>query len=111
LFLTFHREKGLQLTCWSLITIGVWHIKLMRRTLIICQNTLLGWLIKHLIVLTIVFYDVYLPIISLNIYKIKMLCLRVFWPTQACTIPHTLLKVEYHWSCVHLCFSIVIPFG
>ncbi len=28
LLLTFHREKGLQLICWSLITIGVWHIKL-----------------------------------------------------------------------------------
>ena len=26
----------------ALITIGVWHIKLMRSTLIICQNTLLG---------------------------------------------------------------------
>jgi len=32
LFRTSHREKGLQLTCWPLITIGVWHIKLMRRT-------------------------------------------------------------------------------
>ena len=28
LFRTSHREKGLQLTCWPLITIGVWHIKL-----------------------------------------------------------------------------------
>ena len=35
LFWTFHREKELQLTCWPLITIGVWHIKLMRRTSII----------------------------------------------------------------------------
>ncbi len=32
LFWLFHREKGLQLTCWPLITIGVWHIKLMRST-------------------------------------------------------------------------------
>jgi hypothetical protein len=32
LFLQFHREKGLELTCWPLITIVVWHIKLMRRT-------------------------------------------------------------------------------
>ena len=32
LFWTFHREKGLELTCWPLITIGVWHIKLMRST-------------------------------------------------------------------------------
>jgi len=32
LFWTFHREKGLELTCWPLITIGVCHIKLMRRT-------------------------------------------------------------------------------
>ncbi len=32
LFRTFHREKDLQLTYWPLITIGVWHIKLMRRT-------------------------------------------------------------------------------
>ena len=38
------------------------------------------------------FYSVSLPIISLNIYKIehrktrKMLRLRVFWATQACTI-------------------------
>ena len=30
LFRTFHREKELQLTCWPLITKGVWHIKLMR---------------------------------------------------------------------------------
>jgi len=30
LFRLFHREKGLQLTCWPLITIGVWHIKLIR---------------------------------------------------------------------------------
>jgi hypothetical protein len=29
----------------ALITIGVWHIKLMRSTYTICQNTLLGWLI------------------------------------------------------------------
>ena len=29
----------------ALITTGVWHIKLMRRTYILCQNTLLGWLI------------------------------------------------------------------
>jgi len=29
---TFHREKELQLTNWPLITIGVWHIKLMRRS-------------------------------------------------------------------------------
>ncbi len=32
LFWTFHHKKELQLTCWPLITIGVWHIKLMRRT-------------------------------------------------------------------------------
>jgi len=32
LFRTFHCEKGLQLTCWTLITIGVLHIKLMRST-------------------------------------------------------------------------------
>ena len=32
LFRTFHREKELQLTCWPLITIGVWHIKLTRST-------------------------------------------------------------------------------
>ena len=32
MFLLFHREKGLELTCWPLITIGVWHIKLMRKT-------------------------------------------------------------------------------
>ena len=32
LFWLFHREKGLELTCWPLITIGVWHIKLMRST-------------------------------------------------------------------------------
>jgi hypothetical protein len=31
LFRTIHHKKGL-LTCWSLITIGVWHIKLMRST-------------------------------------------------------------------------------
>ena len=30
LFWKFHQEKGLKLTCWPLITIGVWHIKLMR---------------------------------------------------------------------------------
>ena len=29
----------------ALITIGMWHINLMRSTYIICQNTLLGWLI------------------------------------------------------------------
>ena len=32
MFLRFHREKGLELTCWPLITIGVWHTKLIRRT-------------------------------------------------------------------------------
>ena len=32
LFWKFHQEKGLKLTCWPLITIGVWHIKLMRST-------------------------------------------------------------------------------
>ena len=32
LFWICHCEKGLQLTCWPLITIGVWHIKLMRST-------------------------------------------------------------------------------
>jgi len=32
LFRTFHREKELQLTCWPLITIRVWHIKLTRCT-------------------------------------------------------------------------------
>ena len=32
LFRTFHREEELQLTCWPLITIGVWHIKLTRST-------------------------------------------------------------------------------
>ena len=32
LFLWFHREKGLELTWWPLITIGMWHIKLMRST-------------------------------------------------------------------------------
>jgi len=26
LFLLFYHEKGLELTCWPLITIGVWHI-------------------------------------------------------------------------------------
>ena len=31
-FFTFHQEKGLELTFWPLITIGVWHIKLMRST-------------------------------------------------------------------------------
>ena len=31
-FRLFHREKGLQLTCWPLISIVVWHIKLMRST-------------------------------------------------------------------------------
>ena len=35
LFLTFHHKKGLQLTCWALITIGVRHIKLMKRPNII----------------------------------------------------------------------------
>ncbi len=28
LILTFHPKKGLQLTCWHQIKIGVWHIKL-----------------------------------------------------------------------------------
>ena len=42
LFIQFHREKGLELTCWPQITIGVWHIKLMRSTYIIWWNTLLG---------------------------------------------------------------------
>ncbi len=32
LFRLFHCEKGLQLTCWPPITIGVWHIKLMWST-------------------------------------------------------------------------------
>jgi hypothetical protein len=32
LFLTFHHEKGLKLTCWPLITIGVWHTKLIIST-------------------------------------------------------------------------------
>ncbi len=32
LFLTFHHEKGLELTCWPLITIGVWHTKLIIST-------------------------------------------------------------------------------
>ena len=33
LFLLLHHEKGLDLKCWPLITIGVWHIKkLMRST-------------------------------------------------------------------------------
>jgi hypothetical protein len=32
LILQFHHEKGLELTYWPLITIGVWHIKLIRRT-------------------------------------------------------------------------------
>ncbi len=32
LFRTFHTEKGLELTCWPQIIIGVWHIKLMRST-------------------------------------------------------------------------------
>jgi hypothetical protein len=32
LFRTLYCEKELQLTCWPLITIEVWHIKLMRRT-------------------------------------------------------------------------------
>ena len=32
LFLTFHREKGHKVKEWPLITIGVWHIKLMRST-------------------------------------------------------------------------------
>ena len=30
LLLLFHCEKGLAFTCWPLITIGVWHIKVMR---------------------------------------------------------------------------------
>ncbi len=32
LILSFHHEIGLQLTCWPLIKIGVWHIKLMGTT-------------------------------------------------------------------------------
>ena len=32
LFLLFHHENGIELTCWPLITIGVWHIKLTRST-------------------------------------------------------------------------------
>ena len=32
LFRTFHREKELKLTCWPLLTMGLWHIKLMRST-------------------------------------------------------------------------------
>jgi hypothetical protein len=36
LFLRFHREKGLELTCWPPITIWVCHIKLMRSTSLIC---------------------------------------------------------------------------
>ena len=69
LFWTFHHEKEVQLTCWSLITRGVWHIKLIRSTQLICKNTLLGWLNLQFIVKSIVFYDVSLPIIYFNIYK------------------------------------------
>ncbi len=36
LFLGFHREKGIEFTCWPLITIGVWHIRLMRSAWLIC---------------------------------------------------------------------------
>jgi hypothetical protein len=43
LFRTFHSEKKKQLTCWPLITIGVWQIKLTRSTLLFFHNTLLGW--------------------------------------------------------------------
>jgi len=32
LYLRFYCEKGLELTCWSIITIVVWHIKLMKCT-------------------------------------------------------------------------------
>ncbi len=32
LFWTFHREKEFQLTCWPLIIIRVWHVKLTRST-------------------------------------------------------------------------------
>jgi hypothetical protein len=32
LFLRFHREKGPELTCWPLITIRVWQIKMTRST-------------------------------------------------------------------------------
>jgi hypothetical protein len=38
-------------------------------TLLLFQNTLLGWLNEHIIVIILVFYDVSLHIISLNIYK------------------------------------------
>jgi hypothetical protein len=39
LILTFHCEKGLQLTCWLLIKIGVWHIKLTGTTSVTQWNT------------------------------------------------------------------------
>ena len=44
LFQTFHREKELQWTCWPLITIGVWQIKLTRSTYQFFQHNLLRWL-------------------------------------------------------------------
>ncbi len=62
------------------------------------QNTLLGWLNKQLIVITIVFYYVSLPIISLNIYKIGhrktlyMLHLRVFDPPK---LAPYLIRVDF----------------
>ena len=34
LILTFHRENGLELTCWPRITIWAWNIKLMRSILL-----------------------------------------------------------------------------
>jgi hypothetical protein len=44
LILTFHSEKGLELTCFPLILIGVWHIKVIWSTYLILGNTFLGWL-------------------------------------------------------------------
>ena len=62
---------------------------MMRSTLLICcQNTLLGWLIKYLIVIIIVFCDVSLTNNHLKIYKSdiektrKMSRLRVFDPPR-----------------------------
>ena len=42
LFWTFHCENELLLTCWSLITIVAWHVKLTRSTLLFFQNTFVG---------------------------------------------------------------------
>ncbi len=59
----------------DLITIGVWHIKLMRSmkhlTNLPEYFVGLGWLMQYLTVISIVFYGVSLPIITQNIYKIR----------------------------------------